>query len=81
MLRLIDIDLVLGERKILHDVNLHIKEREVRSILGLNGTGKSTLASVVMGVSAHRREGAEISYSEHRQHGSAAVRGGRALRG
>ena len=51
MLDLVDIGLAVGGRPILHDLNLHVLPGEIHAILGLNGTGKSTLASVVMGLS------------------------------
>jgi Fe-S cluster assembly ATP-binding protein len=62
MLRLTDVELVVGERKILHDVNLHIKEGEVRSILGMNGTGKSSLASLIMGLSGYHPTAGTIQF-------------------
>ena len=54
MLQLVDVQLVLGGKKILHDLNLHLEEGEVRSVLGVNGTGRSTLAFVIMGLSGYR---------------------------
>ncbi len=53
MLRLTDISLVKEGRKILHDINLEVEKAEIRSILGVNGTGKSTLAYVIMGLSGY----------------------------
>jgi Fe-S cluster assembly ATP-binding protein len=53
MLRLTDIKLVKDGKQILHDLNLQVREAEIRSILGVNGTGKSTLAYVVMGLSGY----------------------------
>ncbi len=53
MLQLIDVGLELNGRKILHGVNLSISEAEIHSILGVNGTGKSTLAAVIMGLSGY----------------------------
>lgn len=53
MLRLTDIELVKEGKQILHDLNLEVREAEIRSILGVNGTGKSTLAYVVMGLSGY----------------------------
>jgi Fe-S cluster assembly ATP-binding protein len=53
MLQLTGVELVLGGRKILHDVDLELGETEVHSILGMNGTGKSTLASVIMGLNGY----------------------------
>jgi Fe-S cluster assembly ATP-binding protein len=51
VLDLVDIGLSIGGRPILHDLNLHVLPGEIHAILGANGTGKSTLASVVMGLS------------------------------
>ena len=51
MLDLVDVGLVIGDRPILHDLNLHVLPGEIHAILGTNGTGKSTLASIVMGLS------------------------------
>jgi len=50
MLQLSDVSLVLDGRSILHDINLRVGESEIHSILGMNGTGKSTLAAVIMGL-------------------------------
>ncbi|HZW36687.1 MAG TPA: ATP-binding cassette domain-containing protein, partial [Candidatus Deferrimicrobiaceae bacterium] len=51
MLQLVDIGLAVDDRPILHDLNLRVLPGEIHAILGMNGTGKSTLASVVMGLS------------------------------
>lgn len=53
MLELVDVELELNGRKILHNVNFTIREAEIHSILGVNGTGKSTLAAVIMGLSGY----------------------------
>jgi len=53
MLQLIDIGLVLSGKPILQHVSLQMDEAEIRSILGMNGTGKSTLASVIMGLTGY----------------------------
>lgn len=51
MLDLVGVGLSIGGKPILHDLNLHVLPGEIHAILGMNGTGKSTLASVVMGLS------------------------------
>ncbi|MBP2689032.1 MAG: Iron-sulfur cluster assembly ATPase protein SufC [Deltaproteobacteria bacterium] len=51
MLDLVDVGLAIGGKPILHDLNLHVLPGEIHAILGMNGTGKSTLASVIMGLS------------------------------
>ena len=64
MLQLTDIELVLGGRKILHDVDLELGESEIHGILGMNGTGKSTLASVIMGLSGYAPTAGRILFCE-----------------
>lgn len=54
MLQLKSIGLNLNGRQILHDLNLETRNGEIHSILGANGTGKSTLASVILGLSGYR---------------------------
>jgi Fe-S cluster assembly ATP-binding protein len=51
VLDLVDVGLSIGGKPILHDLDLHVLPGEIHAILGMNGTGKSTLASVVMGLS------------------------------
>ena len=53
MLKLKNISLKKGDRIILDQVNLEIEPQEIHSILGQNGTGKSTLAYVIMGLSGY----------------------------
>jgi Fe-S cluster assembly ATP-binding protein len=62
MLRLTDISLVKEGRKILHDINLEVEKAEIRSILGVNGTGKSTLAYVIMGLSGYEPTTGRIEF-------------------
>ncbi len=62
MLQLADVELVLGGKKILHDLSLHLEKGEVRSVLGMNGTGKSTLASVIMGLSGYRPTAGKVLF-------------------
>jgi len=51
VLDLVGVGLSIGGKPILHDLNLHVVPGEIHAILGMNGTGKSTLASVIMGLS------------------------------
>jgi Fe-S cluster assembly ATP-binding protein len=51
VLDLVNVGLAIGGKPILHDLNLHVLPGEIHAILGMNGTGKSTLASVIMGLS------------------------------
>jgi Fe-S cluster assembly ATP-binding protein len=54
VLQLRNVDLVLNGKQILHNLNLETRDGEIHSILGANGTGKSTLASVILGLSGYR---------------------------
>lgn len=49
MIRLSNIDSIREERRILQDVNLHIREGEHWVLLGRNGSGKTTLLEMVNG--------------------------------
>jgi Fe-S cluster assembly ATP-binding protein len=62
MLQITDLNLVLGGRPILHDLNLQVREAEIHSILGANGTGKSTLAAVLMGLSGFQPTSGRILF-------------------
>lgn len=62
MLQITDLNLVLGGRPILHDLNLQVREAEIHSILGANGTGKSTLAAVLMGLSGYSHTSGRILF-------------------
>ncbi len=62
MLKLCDIELRAGGKTILHDVRLEVAEAEIHSILGANGTGKSTLASVIMGLSGYHPSAGRIYF-------------------
>lgn len=49
MLEIKNLNVKIGEKQILNDFNLKINKGEVHAIMGPNGTGKSTLASVIAG--------------------------------
>jgi len=62
MLEIQDISLELDGKPILRDVNLRILKGEIHSILGVNGTGKSTLAYVLMGLEGYRPTSGRIVF-------------------
>ena len=49
LLEIKDLHAKIGEREILKGVNLSVNKGEVHAIMGPNGNGKSTLASVIAG--------------------------------
>ena len=51
MLKLENLSVAIGEKQILHNINLEIKQGEVHVLFGPNGTGKSTLIGAIMGFS------------------------------
>ena len=49
MLHIEDLHVKVGEKEVLHDINLHIEEGETHVLLGPNGSGKTTLLMTIMG--------------------------------
>lgn len=49
MLKTENLNVTVGEKKILNNFNIDIKDGEIHAIMGPNGTGKSTLSKVIMG--------------------------------
>ena len=51
-----------GQKKILDGFSMTIEEGEVHALLGTNGTGKSTLASLIMGCEGYKPESGEVFF-------------------
>jgi Fe-S cluster assembly ATP-binding protein len=51
-----------GNKKILDDFSLTIEASEVHALLGTNGTGKSTLAYLIIGCDGYRPKSGEIVF-------------------
>jgi len=62
MLEVENLQLRLNGRSIIEDLSLHIKKGEIHGILGENGTGKSTLAYLIMGVNNYQPTGGRIIF-------------------
>jgi Fe-S cluster assembly ATP-binding protein len=52
-----------GDKKILDELSLSIKSNEVHALLGTNGTGKSTLAYIIMGCEGYKPASGEILFN------------------
>jgi len=63
MLQLRNLRLVLSGKEILHDLTLEVRDGEIHSILGANGTGKSTLAAVIVGLSGYQPTAGRIFFN------------------
>jgi Fe-S cluster assembly ATP-binding protein len=53
MLHIEDLHVKVGDREVLHDINLHIEEGETHVLLGPNGSGKTTLLMTIMGFTSY----------------------------
>ncbi len=54
MLRIENLRVNIGEKEILHDINLEIEEGEIHVLFGPNGSGKTTLLMTIMGFPNYR---------------------------
>ncbi len=62
MLKIKDLQVSINGKVILKDFNLQVNEGEVHAIMGPNGTGKSTLASVIAGREVFDVDHGSITY-------------------
>ena len=47
------VSLSFGEKKVLDNLNLTVDESEIHSVMGVNGTGKTSLAYLIMGLEGY----------------------------
>ena len=62
MLEIRNLRLFLGSKTIIDNLNLKVEKGEIHSILGINGTGKSTLAYVLMGLPEYKPQEGKIIF-------------------
>lgn len=64
MLDVENLELKVNGTTIIDDLNLHLDEGEIHGILGENGTGKSTLAYLIMGVNGYKPTGGRMVFQD-----------------
>jgi Fe-S cluster assembly ATP-binding protein len=62
MLHIDDLHAAIGDREILHGLDLHVPDGEVHAVMGPNGSGKSTLAHVLTGRDPYRVTAGRVRY-------------------
>lgn len=50
MLEIRDVDVAVGGRKVLSNINMAVKSRELHVVIGPNGSGKTSLLNAIMGI-------------------------------
>jgi len=71
LLELLDVVYRAGERSILDGLTLNLEAGEIHALIGANGTGKSTLAGLIMGCGGCRPQAGEIRFADRRIDGLA----------
>lgn len=64
MLKIENVTVLAGEKKILEDFNLNIDDGEIHVLMGPNGTGKSTICKVLMAHPAYQIAKGKITYQD-----------------
>lgn len=62
MLKINKLNVEVGEKKILNDFSIDIKDGEIHAIMGPNGTGKSTLSKVILGNKNYTVKSGDIKF-------------------
>lgn len=69
LLRIENLSLQRNGREILNDVNLTVHSGQVHALLGLNGSGKSSLAYTLMGCDGYAPDRGRITFAEQEING------------
>ena len=62
MLDVQNLQLALNGKSIINDLTVHVNKGEIHGILGENGTGKTTIAYLIMGVNDYKPTGGKIIF-------------------
>jgi len=62
VLQVENLQLRLNGNLIINDLNLHVNRGEIHGLLGENGTGKTTIAYLIMGVNSYQPTGGKIIF-------------------
>ena len=63
MIKIESLNVSIEEKEILKGINLEVKPGELHVIMGRNGTGKSTLANVLVGKDKYKVTSGNISFN------------------
>ena len=62
MLEVENLQLSLNGKSIINNLSLHVDKGEIHGILGENGTGKTTIAYLIMGVNNYKPTGGRVIF-------------------
>ena len=65
MLSIKDLTVSVNGKTIIKNFNLDIKQNQIHALMGLNGSGKSTICKVLMGDSNYKVDSGSIIYKGH----------------
>ena len=65
MLSIKDLTVSVNNKTILKNFNLNIRKNEIHALMGLNGSGKSTICKVLMGDPSYKIDSGTITYKGH----------------
>ncbi len=63
LMELKNINLEINNKKILNNLSIDFTRGDIHAVVGPNGTGKATLASVIMRMGGYRDIEGEITYN------------------